>query len=251
MTDTTKTEKIKAVHDREWKNCPHCKGQTVGTVENGFIVDGFGTDLMVCYDCGKLYIVFPDSVMAPPEEVEVAITEDLTEKASEMIRQGKENREVFKEGVKPLKIIDLTADDTIEVVHKGLIEKFLVKECGADNYKLIGGHLRVRAMFELGEREIPADLVDASGQHRPVTLLLGGNAGEFPFIIGVKDQHATPHITVKFWEGKWVANVYGGTRYLFTVAAKDTEDACREAAEAWCKERGKDYPIKGEDTLLC
>lgn len=85
---------MKAVEDAKWRRCPDCNSEIVGAVKNGFMVEGHSTDLMLCYDCEKLYVVYPDDAVSVPEEVDVSI-EDQKEHVAGMIRNYAEARGVF------------------------------------------------------------------------------------------------------------------------------------------------------------
>ena len=106
-------ETVKAVLDKDWRLCPECHSEVVGAVKNGFQIDKFSTDLMLCYDCKRLYVVFPDTFLKrqPKKRAEYSkditfeipealITEkarlieqhEITQKAFDAIREKEENR---------------------------------------------------------------------------------------------------------------------------------------------------------------
>ena len=74
---------VKAILDKHARRCPHCHDRTIMEIEQGISVDRRRADLVTCYDCNKIFIVFLDSAAgAFPIDVETEISEAVLEKAA-------------------------------------------------------------------------------------------------------------------------------------------------------------------------
>lgn len=73
---------VKAILDRHARRCPHCHDRTIMEIEQGISIGGRRADLVTCYDCDKIFIVFLDSAAGEfPIDVEIEILEVTLEKA--------------------------------------------------------------------------------------------------------------------------------------------------------------------------
>lgn len=61
------------VADQDWNTCPYCGSKTTQAVENGFRVNDISTDLVLCLDCRKLYVVFPEGQEPPKDSISVHV----------------------------------------------------------------------------------------------------------------------------------------------------------------------------------
>lgn len=82
---------IKAVlcKDSGW-NCPYCKSDHVQAVENGVSIDDIPTDMMVCYECEKLYIVYPEWYLKGKKKQRAEYPKDISVEVSEAAKTEKE-----------------------------------------------------------------------------------------------------------------------------------------------------------------
>lgn len=77
-------------------NCPYCKSDMVQAVENGFKVDGNSTDLLVCYNCEQLYIVYAEWYLKRkpkqrdqyPKDIVVEISDDINAEKERLLSTG-------------------------------------------------------------------------------------------------------------------------------------------------------------------
>lgn len=92
-------ETIKGILDKDWKRCPSCQSEIVSAVANGFqvpnLVAPIPTDLMLCFDCKRLYVVFPSWHLKRqpkkrreyPKDFDLYISPAVLDAKAEMIRQ--------------------------------------------------------------------------------------------------------------------------------------------------------------------
>lgn len=221
---------MRAVPDKQWKTCPYCGSQVVAAVDNGVQAEGCSTDLMLCHDCGGLYIVFPEEVLQPPADVEVDMSGKM-EKIAKMVAGYADTQKAIDE----IRLSDIP-NPTQE--RKVVPMRPLDAQLTDQGVEIVSGHYRLKAAFALGKREMRVYVLDKSGKRRPATLVLGE---VFPHLAGLRFD---PHIVIRHREEKWVASVYEGSKLLYVIVVEDDEDLCRQRVQGWLMEKGKDYPIE-------
>ena len=97
---------VKAVCDKDWRNCPECRSDVVQAIENGYPVEGISTDLMFCCECAVFYVVFPEwyfkgggkarKLAAFPRDIMIEITEANIRIAEECKYKYREALEFLK-----------------------------------------------------------------------------------------------------------------------------------------------------------
>ncbi|MBI5634015.1 MAG: hypothetical protein HZA15_11115 [Nitrospirae bacterium] len=87
---------VKAALDKDWQTCPECRSQAVNAAVNGFQVNGLSADLMFCLNCGKFYIVYPDTVYLIEKMIDVEIPEATIQAAQNSMKDYQIGKSLYE-----------------------------------------------------------------------------------------------------------------------------------------------------------